>query len=54
MMAKFQDTLLNDENRACYGLREVTYANNMKAIAYLLITDTLYRRVDPHVRNRFI
>jgi stalled ribosome rescue protein Dom34 len=52
ILSQFHDILRDDENRVCYGLAEVEYAQGLEAIKDLLITDTLYHVNDPEKRNR--
>mmetsp|Transcript_11315 Transcript_11315/g.10234 ORF Transcript_11315/g.10234 Transcript_11315/m.10234 type:complete len:184 (-) Transcript_11315:279-830(-) len=49
----FNQTLEEDENKVCYGNKEVDYAVSLKAVQTLLITDTLFRAPDPKLRNQY-
>eukprot|EP01035_Chromulina_nebulosa_P018216 gene18216-23882_t len=49
----FNQTLEEDENKACYGNKEVEYAVSLKSVQTLLITDTLFRAPDPKLRNQY-
>uniref|UniRef100_A0A7S3HQQ8 Protein pelota homolog n=1 Tax=Spumella elongata TaxID=89044 RepID=A0A7S3HQQ8_9STRA len=50
----FYDTLAADPDRACYGLSQVTSADEQLAVADLLITDTLCRSSDFAQRSRYV
>jgi protein pelota len=50
----FYDMLSADPDRACYGEKQVTAADEQLAVADLLITDTLCRSSDFAQRTRFV
>lgn len=49
-LEKFHRVLTSDTDKACYGLKEIMYANSLQAIEDLLITDTLFKCIDPQKR----
>jgi len=50
----FYDMLAADPDRACYGVSQVTAADEQLAVAELLITDTLCRSSDFAQRTKFV
>jgi hypothetical protein len=53
-LEKFYLTLSNDQDRACYGLKDVTLANEQLAIDELLVTDTLFKAADISTRQKYV
>ncbi len=54
-MQDFYDMLSKDEERACYGFKEIKYADELGAIEQLLITDNMYRNsIDLNLRAQVI
>lgn len=51
VLRQFEDTLMRDPDRACYGLDAVRYAAEHDAIDTLLLTDTLFRSPDFTLRQ---
>ncbi|KAL1362965.1 hypothetical protein AAHE18_03G117500 [Arachis hypogaea] len=52
-LRKVWDMVLNDSDRACYGLKIVESAQEMEAIETLLISDELYRSDEVAIRKRY-
>lgn len=50
----FEDMLMNDPDRACYGYKQVILAGEKGAIEILLILDKIYRSKDFDQRNRLV
>ena len=46
--------LASDPDRACYGLEQVSAANEQLAIADLLITDRMFRSSNYEVRKKYV
>ena len=54
VLQKFHETLAADPDRACYGPADVMYADSQLAVDQLLVTDSLFRAQDVHVRRRYV
>ncbi|KAJ7973607.1 Protein pelota-like [Quillaja saponaria] len=50
----FFDMFSNDPSRACYGEKHVEVAHERLAVKTLLITDNLFRNVDPAARKKYV
>ncbi len=54
ILAEFHNMLTTDQNRACYSLPEVAYADSELAIQELLITDKLLHTLDFKQRKVYV
>lgn len=45
ILNKFFDTLKQDSSKVAYGIKDVTFACENKAISHLLISDKLQRTI---------
>ncbi|KAL1236532.1 Protein pelota [Trichinella spiralis] len=50
----FHEMLLQDANRAFYGIKHVEHANELLSIKTLLISDALFRSMDFVKRSRYV
>ncbi|KAK6462434.1 hypothetical protein DFJ63DRAFT_154367 [Scheffersomyces coipomensis] len=53
-LSQFQKALNDDDDRAWYGLNEVTKAIHMDAVKYLMVTDQLFANDDVETRRMYI
>jgi len=54
LLEKFWNTLGAQPDRAFYGIKHITVANEKQAIDTLLLTDSLFRSSDIATRKRYI
>jgi protein pelota len=53
-LERFYAVLSSDQDRACYGLKDVTRANEQLAVDELLVTDTLFKAADIRTRQKYV
>lgn len=54
ILHQFNDLVINDPDKACYGYSQVLLAHESQAIDSLLISDKLYRSEDFNERKKYL